>query len=183
MFWCSRRFAFCATSIVLLLLSILIVIWFSTISAFIANATAGGLQLFIINFNDQSYPILDVFPSNLNTAGSKLSLVLGVISLVTSALCVVFTVLLWSNVKRVSCTSFLNKIIPNHSNTLDLSNLSDHDAFLRSPIQYRPLSHRNDIYQCHSSTILYIWPELQKHDFLFVRPRTVWFRVLGVPSK
>jgi hypothetical protein len=99
----SRATFFLSTTL-LLLLSVITVILYSLAVAFISSPIVDLSQ--VINFDRQSFPVLEVLPQNLNSASSKLALASGVISLVVSLTCVVFAVLFWPDNKRVSGYKF-----------------------------------------------------------------------------
>jgi hypothetical protein len=96
------RAAFFVSTALLLLLSIFTVTSFSLVETFISNPTADGFQILIIDFDNQSYPVVEVLPQNLENASSKLALASSVISLFVSSACVIFAVLFWPDAKRVS---------------------------------------------------------------------------------
>lgn len=114
------RVAFFIAAVLLLLVSILTVTLYSSILAFISNPVADRSQL--INFDQQSYPVLQILPQNLNTASPKLALASGVISIVVSSACIIFAVLFWpdgntvSNFKAYNLLSFNTTTI--HTSTV-----------------------------------------------------------------
>lgn len=103
----SRSRAIFFISMTLLqLLSFITVILYSLTLAFISNPIVGLSQ--VINFDRQSFPVLQVLPETLNTASAKLALASGVLSLVVSSACVIFAVFFWPDEKRVRIYLLLN---------------------------------------------------------------------------
>jgi hypothetical protein len=94
------RTAFLVSAFLLLLLSIITVSLYSSTLALISNPIVDQSDL--INFDRQSFPVLQVLPQNLNSASSKLALASSVICLAVSLACTIFAVLFWPDGKRVS---------------------------------------------------------------------------------
>lgn len=94
------RIAFFVSVVILLLLSMIAVSLYSSILAFVSNPIVDESEL--INFDRQSFPVLQVLPQNLNSASSELALPSNVVSLAVSLACIIFAGLFWPDGNRVS---------------------------------------------------------------------------------
>jgi len=94
------RFVFLLLTTVLLLFSILTITLYSSVLVFISNPIVGLSQ--VINFFEQSHPVVQVLPDHLSVTSLKVALASGAFSLVVSSFWVIFAVWFWPNGKRVS---------------------------------------------------------------------------------